>query len=394
MSKALATVRVFGETKVLTRFIKLMSPIPQLKSTSTIFSEFTQNVILRHSDQFTDSITEDNGSMIISSYMSIPNIDIVVFRDGPDFSQSAEKYGDGNYVFLEGFPFITEFLVRSLEKYIPEICMNDPFAEISVVLFDDDTMHFGATDLDNRDSAIKKALGEIRNAVGADLSERISNISVCKDSIDMFRTIRPVSAFDMLVQRKGRDVCCSWVRNVLECTDAMVSILGIGEISRIKEEYVGNIYLLNEVCDFRRLEKSCNDLLKHYSDQFYEKYYAETENILCDFYSSNVEEVCFWNLDKDIQSLRKSLRQNYSEVMYPKNLKKVGFFYDNNLTQNQNNVNYTNLVAESKVKTHFFDCLDRYYGNDSGNGTVVSVLMKHICKKAESIRKALERSYE
>lgn len=394
MNKSLSTIRMFGETKMLMKFIRIMTPVPALRSLSTDFSELASKVIIRYSDQLSESISEDNGCLIINSLSAIPSMDIAIFRNAADFIQGTESYCDGNYIFLEGFPFTTEFLVKSIEKYVPEICRNDPFAKISVMLLDDDSMHFGATDHDTRDSAIQNASGAITDAIGAALSECISNISVCRNAYDLFRTLRPVSSFEMQVRKKGRDVCSNWVSNVLECQDIIVSCLGIDEISRIQEEYTNNAFLLDELCDFKYLGKSCNDLLKYYSDQFYEKYYTETENILCDFYSSNVKEVCFWSLDKDIQSLRKSIRQNYNEVMYPNGLKKVRFIYDNNLTQNQNNVNYINLVAESKVKTQFFDCLNQFYGNDSGNGTIVSVIMTHICKRAESIRKALERSYE
>ena len=82
---------------------------------------------------------------------------------------------------------------------------------------------------------------------------------------------------------------------------------------------------MEKICSWNQVKNSTN-LLKTYFENFIGSYkdsaeYTKLEKYLIDFYKHQIEEICIWDLNKDISKLRDKLRSQYDDVkdQYAKN---------------------------------------------------------------------------
>lgn len=378
-------VLVLGEPDTVLKLVSMAIPPEYVAELTELYFHKASAFTIEMPEDYREGYYLDRNNVVTISSMSILNGMRMTCRcaSGSDYPEDEKA---DKVLLVEEFPFTRDSFVDYVNSIVPKI-QGKPLANICIVFVDANTRRFGATDIDGMDKVRESAPEKIMGMLDYDVRSLISGCFWCNGITQLMNILKPSSSVERIVTVDGDNIYREWCASVLDEEFGAVRFeLRIVALDDIRTEYLDNNKLEDNVYGYNCTD-SCDDLLKSYTDRFYENFYLRAEEQLISFYSKTIKDICFWNQENDIRLLSSCLRNAYFQTVCPPDHNKVGFYKNAESRREKNIIAYTNLLTEKQVKDDFLTNLDRFFSDD---GTALTVIMDRLCEKAKKIMKARE----
>lgn len=264
-----------------------------------------KNVVLMHCNSVSHIEYRDNTEIysplvpygtVITMYFSTRNKDLLFFDE---------------IVFMEPYPFTLGEKIRGELEEVNSIVKANSRAHFKILFYRNTNQRSGVGDIVGIDQALQEAPDQIK----ANMSDIpvIDAIQYC-----VYRT--PRDLVDVVHGGCGNlsvavSACTERFRTYSERIKPEKFYGEYGEYKDILEFSIEDKYSvllqtesINKLTKFRKV-KGCNDVIKQYVKNYIEAYQGLILDLIEEVYIEIVGDICFWNLEKDLISLKEGAKK-------------------------------------------------------------------------------------
>lgn len=266
-------------------------------------------VFLRHYDGVASMKHIDKDTVRIQSIFIPFGTEIVIPFQSVNWSGSDYN----QIVFIQPYPFTTADITFELSK-IPR-CLDDGKAlrivTYKIMFYLDNHQHSGSGDLDKIDDVLKKAPDKLNKIIQKEndgsiikslINDQYSVYCIPSNLADVFhRRTNVLKAVSHISKKRFHE----WQKSLLFFTAPDGPYSWIASHDENIKKLISSDYL-DIFTNFKRIKGSSNVVKK-----YIELYCAQNEKAICDFagnvYQSMIRKVCFWDLNKDVELLKRNV---------------------------------------------------------------------------------------
>ena len=227
-----------------------------------------------------------------------------------DFEDGSINYQDyDEIIYMQPYPFTLYDGNRKLDE-ADKLFYNYSDKKYKILFYRDINQRSGDGDLAGIDQALKEAPERIRSKLG--------NTAIAK-SIEFCVYKTPMDFISIL-----HGGCGNLNMSLLSCKKRFEDFSN--KLEDFKGEYGNYRFILEDYYDlidetkinyltkFNKV-KGCTDIINKYTSNYINEFNKDIMRFIEEVYRENIKDICFWNLDKDIQSLKNGAEKFIKEEL-------------------------------------------------------------------------------
>lgn len=294
----------------------------------------------------------------------------------------------GMVLFLLSYPWKTAGFLENLHR-IPEHLGNNTFCypvQYCAVMWINPNQHFGATDLINPEKIIEELPYEINKTLKQSSETAflasVLEYPVFRDYHDFWKILSVSGKMQTFLEEEARINLEKLHQKIEEFPSEYFSkhpdYLGLYLYDfpldlQEKFENLTNQETFRQLTSFSAVRGSGN-IIQRYRDNYYRQYADIIYRAASEIYQLNIQDICFWDLEKDIKQLYAEIENSYQKLF--KN-EKATACPD---TQRE----YQNILHNNKYDIHFIEETICFIQDG-----MMRVIYEHILKKEKTLSSIL-----
>lgn len=217
-----------------------------------------------------------------------------------NFENSSANYWDyDEIIYMQPYPFTLHNVIHELDD-ADKLFRDNPGKKYKIMFYRDINQHSSEGDLVGIDQALEEAPMKIRSTLG--------NTTIAKSmEFCIYRT--PMDFIHIL-----HGGCGNIGMSLLSCIERFKKFRTKleefkseeGDYKFILEGYpeLNDETKINNITKYKRV-KGCSNIIRKYTRNYADEFHKDITRFIDEVYHEAVKDVCFWDLDKDIESLKK-----------------------------------------------------------------------------------------
>lgn len=376
-------ILIVGEHKDKIEFIKEFL----FGYTSVQFEEICRKeekilIYLRHCSEYQCRIHHEHGKNITIDSFWFPSGLILEADMNSDKQWLDSSLADscGMVLFLFSYPWKTAGFLENLHM-IPKHLEDNTFChpvQYCVIRWINPNQQFGATDLVNPEKIIAELPNEIDKnlKLSAETAFLASALEypIYRNRQDFWKIISSSGKMQIFLEEEARKNFEKWHQKIEDFPAEYFSehpdYLGLYVYDfpldlQERFENLTNQETFRRLTTFSAVQGSRN-IMYQYRDNYYQRYADIILRVADEIYKSNIHEICFWNLEKDIANLNLEIEKNYQNIFKNETIVACPN------TQRE----YQNILHKTKCDIHFIEKTVYFINNG-----MMRIIYEHILKK-------------
>lgn len=226
---------------------------------------------------------------------------VAIFMDFEENSMNCQEYDE--IIYVQPFPFALDSVNRKLDDIDTVFC-NHSGKTYKIMFYRDRNQHSGEGDLVRIDQALEEAPERIRRKMGNTMAAKSMEFCVYRTPLDFVSILH--------------GGCGNLGMSLLSCIEKFKSFRNKiedfkgewGEYRFILEEYDDLVdeVKINSLTRFNRV-KGCANILEKYVRNYMDEFNGDIMRFVEEAYYESVKDICFWDLDRDIQNLKNGVEK-------------------------------------------------------------------------------------